>query len=57
MGCSITFPSGYILRGDPVNMYIELDAGIGYPDGLRNLSREGIKESLDDEKKFAKSII
>ncbi len=54
-GCKIEFPSGYILRGDPKNHYIDtgFDTGVGYSsDGIRILDRDGVRLSINDEIHF-----
>jgi hypothetical protein len=48
-GCTITFPSDYSLTGDVKNKYINLITPYG-KDGLRDLSRKGVLEALQDEK-------
>lgn len=57
MGCSISFPSGYILTGDPKNGYIDtaysIDGTDKHPDGLRPLDEDGVRLALDDAKKFS----
>ena len=56
MGCSVKFPSGYILKGDPQNDYIDLYYSEGYMDGLQHLTKEGLKKSLQDEKNYVKQL-
>jgi hypothetical protein len=59
MGCEIRFPSGYILRGDPANNYIDTlyeVERIKYPDRLRILDKEGIKQAVQDERDYRKKI-
>jgi len=40
MGCSVEFPSGYRMTGDP--------------DGLRELNTEGLEASMRDRREFEK---
>lgn len=56
-GCTITFPSGYILVGDPDTGYIDTRielAGERYDDGLRLLSKDGTRLALNDARQYAK---
>jgi hypothetical protein len=54
-GCTIIFPSGYILQRDPATNYIdtrfELD-GTCVGDGLRELTKEGSRKALEDARKY-----
>jgi hypothetical protein len=57
-GCTIVYPSGYILEGDPdygyINTKIEL-AGEYHSDGVRDLTKEGVRLAQQDEKKYAEN--
>lgn len=54
--CTIEFPSGYVLVGDPefeyIDTYVKL-AGELKHDGLRNLSKEGTRLALMDARNHA----
>jgi len=52
-GCTIIFPCGYSLHGDIRNFYIECSTEFG-PDGLWDLSKEGLIKALNDVKKHEK---
>ena len=57
MGCSVEFPSGYRMTGNPKNGYIELSFNLfDYfePDGLRELNTEGLEASMRDRREFEK---
>jgi len=55
-GCTIKFPSGYIIKGDPktsyIDTFIETEDNMVYPDGLRILDKDGVRLALADEKKY-----
>lgn len=54
-GGKLIFPSGYYLKGDPENNYIDTGFELkGNPigDGLRILDKDGLIEALKDEKRF-----
>jgi hypothetical protein len=55
-GCTIIYPSGYILEPDLeygyINTKVEL-AGEYYSDGLRDLTKEGVRLAQLDEKLHA----
>lgn len=55
-GCEIKFPSGYILRGDIVEHYIDTEvelAGERSSDGVRVLSKDGCRLALADARRHA----
>lgn len=56
-GGKIVFLSGYILKGDPENNYIDCGyefCGIYYSDGLRILDKNGTALAIKDAKSYAK---
>lgn len=58
-GCKVCFPSGYILEGDPEDSYIQersILSGNMLDEGLRNLDREGVELSLEDEREFRRYL-
>ncbi len=58
-GCTIEFPCGYVLKGDPESNYIDTFtdlAGVRESDGLRPLTKEGTREALADARHYAKRI-
>ena len=52
-GCAVEWPDGFALRGDPSDGYINI-LHDGYSLGLWILSKEGLKNALDDIKKQRK---
>lgn len=58
-GCTVEFPCGYILKGDPEDGYIECKiklAGEIHNDGLRSLDKKGTAEALGDVKEHEKRM-
>lgn len=56
-GGRMEFSSGYILKGDPKNNYIDLgyDYGTGFQsDGVVILDKDGLKQALKYAKEFEK---
>lgn len=56
-GCEIQFPSGYILKGDPEDGYIDtaiILSGIRSGDGLRDLTPQGTAKALADARHYQK---
>lgn len=56
-GCTIEFPSGYILSGDTEENYIDTKiklAGKICGDGIRDLTKEGTRLALADARKYQK---
>lgn len=56
-GCTVEFPFGYILQGDPESAYIEAKvklAGEISSDGFRTLSKEGTRKALKDARDYQK---
>jgi len=51
-GCTIEFPSGYSLRGNPSDGYIYLRTEYG-ADGLESLDEVGVERALLDERRYA----
>lgn len=51
LGYTVEFPSGYKLKGDPQNGYIDLTTPNG-PDGLESLTLIGVDNAIEHEKKW-----
>jgi hypothetical protein len=50
-GCTVEFPNGYSLRGDPDNRYIDCLAN-GSKDGVWQLTEQGVIKALEDAENF-----
>ena len=51
-GLRIEFPSDYYLQGDVNQRYIRLGTEIGGPDGVWNLTLQGVKSALADARDY-----
>lgn len=58
-GCEVRFPSGYYLKGDPVNKYVDVGFYIEnqmLSEGLWHLSKEQLTHALNDERIYRESL-
>lgn len=53
MGCSIEYPSGYRLSGQPEAGYIQLSTPFG-PDGVWILDKKGVNSAIRDAEEYEK---
>ena len=50
MGCKVIFHSEFYPSGDTETKYINIGTAFGH-EGCWNMSRDGVKSALDDERK------
>lgn len=55
-GATITFPDGYIFKGNTKLKQIELKTPLGLPDGQVVMNRKNLEESMSWKRKYFKHV-
>lgn len=55
-GATITFPDGYIFKGNVRNNFIDLRSPLNLSDGLEPMDRKGLKSAMSWKRKYFKHV-